>query len=61
VQQGSIETLYQNGNSLEQIAGFTIVAGSFNQISGNQKIIDPMIFLTADNHPLIVRYLPQPD
>jgi len=27
VQQGSIETLYQNGNSLEQIAGFTIVAG----------------------------------
>jgi len=29
VQQGSVETLYQhgNGNSLEQIAGFTVVAG----------------------------------
>jgi len=26
VQQGSVETLYQNGNSLEQIAGFTVVA-----------------------------------
>jgi len=27
VQQDSVETLYQNGNSLEQIAGFTVVAG----------------------------------
>ena len=26
VQQGSVETLYQNGNSLEQIADFTVVA-----------------------------------
>jgi len=23
----SVETLYQNGNSLEQVAGFTVVAG----------------------------------
>jgi len=25
VQQGSVETLYQNGNSPQQIAGFTVV------------------------------------
>jgi len=27
VQQGSVDTVYQNGNSLEQIAGFTVGAG----------------------------------
>jgi len=61
VQQGSVETQYQNGNSLEQIAGFTSpdIAEIFCPSPAKKPYADAFIvpkFSTATGWKMCVLY-----